>query len=253
MAQSNGDRYSLSGTVVNSESGEPIRNAVVTLFKTPTQQELVEYQAAVKATPGRLPFSGRSSLSGVSGEYQLTGLPDGHYVVNAQKPGFAVQFTAAGSQQVQVDLSASASNIVVKISPLGVIEGTVTDQNGEPVDSVKIEAYTARIEDGRRSISSNHNAICNDRGAFRIWGLEPGQYYLKATGRNGGTYLFLGPGSPRPSSWLSFVPVYAGGGRTFDSATPISIAAGTQARADIRIDLVPSATIRGVLENYTLH
>ena len=239
--------------MVSLTTGEPVRNAIVTVSKTPTPQEITEFQEAVKTGRPRLPFLNKSAFSGVSGEYQFTGLPEGQYVVNAQKPGFAARINAEGYQQVQVDLSASASNIVVKLAPLGVIEGTVTDQNGEPVDSVKIEAYTAQIMDGARSINSNHRAVCNDRGAFRIWGLEPGQYYLKATGRNGGTYLFLGQGTPRPSSWLSFVPVYAGGGRTFDSATPIAIVAGTQARADIRINLVPSATIRGLLENYTLH
>ena len=129
----------------------------------------------------------------------------------------------------------------------------MADQNGEPVDSVRIVAFTSVIVEGERSIDSNHNAVCDDRGHFRIWELEPGQYYLKATGRNGGTYLFLGQGTPRPSSWLSFVQVYAGGARTFDSATPIAIGAGTQARADFRLDLVPAATIRGTLENYTLH
>jgi hypothetical protein len=109
------------------------------------------------------------------------------------------------------------------------------------------------IAEGERSIISNHNAVCDDRGNFRIWNLEPGQYYLKATGRNGGTYLFVGQGTPRPSSWLSFVPVYAGGARTFDSAAPIAIGAGTQARADFRLNLTPAATIRGTIENYRLH
>jgi protocatechuate 3,4-dioxygenase beta subunit len=252
-AQSNGDRSSLSGTVVNLETGEPIRNALVTVSKSPTPQEVSEYQEAVKAGKPRLPFLSKSVLSGASGEYQFTDLPEGHYVVNAQKPGFAARFNVEGLQPVQVELTGSAGNFIVRLSPLGVIEGTVTDQNGEPVDSVKIEAYTARIEAGVRSITPNHSAICNDRGGFRIWGLEPGQYYLKAAGRNGGTYLFVGQATSRPSSWLSFVPLYAGGGRTFDSATAIAIAAGTQARADFRINLVPSATIRGALENYTLH
>jgi hypothetical protein len=253
MAQSNGDRYSLSGSVVNLTTGEPIRYAVVTVVRTPTPQEINEFRETVKTAPPRLPFLSKSVLSGVSGDYQFTGLPAGRYLVSAQKPGFVARFNMEGLPPVQVDLPGPASNLVVTLSPLGVIEGNVTDQNGEPVDSVKIEAYTVRIEAGVRSITSDHSAICNDRGGFRIWGLEPGQYYLKAAGRNSGTYLFLGQGTSRPSSWLSFVPVYAGGGRTFDSATPIAIAAGTQARADFRINLVPSATIRGVLENYTLH
>jgi hypothetical protein len=242
----NDGTYSLSGTVVNSETGEPLRNAVVTLAKTPTPQEMSEFQEAMKS--GRIPGVRKSALSGTSGEYQFTGLKEGQYMVNAQKPGYVRRFDVEG-QQGPIALSASISNITVKLAPLGVIESTVTDQNGEPIDSVKIEAYRRQIVDGARSISSNHSAVCNDRGAFRIWGLDPGQYYLKASGRNGGTYMFLGQGTPRPSSWLSFVPVYAGGARTLDSATPITIAAGTQARADFKLNLAPSATIRGIVEN----
>src|SRR5208283_453657 len=100
MAQSNGDRYSLSGTVVNSTTGEPIRNAIVMVSKTPTPQEINEFQEAVKTGPPRLPLLHKGVLSGVSGEYQFTGLPEGHYAVSAQKPGFAARFNEEGLQRV---------------------------------------------------------------------------------------------------------------------------------------------------------
>jgi hypothetical protein len=202
IAQSNGGTYSLSGIVVNSVTGEPVRNALVTVSKAPTPEEAGELHEL-----GRwVPILRKTALSGFNGDYQITGLPEGHYTVRAQKPGFASGFGPEQAQPVQVDVSAAVSNITVKLPPLGAIEGTVVDQNREPVDSVRIEAYTARIEDGERVIASNHSAVCDDRGKFRIWDLEPGQYYLKATGRNGGTYLFLGQGTPRPSSWLSSFP-----------------------------------------------
>jgi len=253
MAQSNKGSYSLSGSVVNSETGEPVRNAMVTLAKIPTPQEIGDYQETLKTAHFRLPVSPKSALSGIAGEYQFTGLAEGRYRVSAQKPGFSPMSTVEHREQGFIDLSASTDNITVRLAPLGVIEGTVVDQNGEPIDSVRIEAFISHIVDGERSIVSVHNATSDSRGAFRMWGLDPGQYYLKATGRNGGTYMFLGEGTPRPSSWLSFTPVYAGGARTLDSAAPITIAAGTQARADFRLELEPSLEIRGSLENYTPH
>jgi hypothetical protein len=171
--------------------------------------------------------------------------------VNAQKQGYA-RVAPIQAMQRPVDLSASVSNFAVRLIPNGAIEGTVTDQNGEPVGAVKIELFTSQIADGERSILSNHSTVCDDRGAFRIWDLMPGQYYVKATG-NGSTYMYVGAGTSRPSSWLSFVPVYFDGARTFDSATPVSIVAGANMHADVRLTLVPSAPIHGSLEGFTPH
>ena len=253
MAQSNGGTYSLSGTVVNSETGEPIRNSLVTLWKRLRPEELKEYQEMAKAGHLGGVNAPRTALSGATGDYQFTGLAEGRYRVTAQKPGFGPQVTAEDPEYGWLDLSAAASSVTVKLPPLGVIEGRVVDQDGEAIDSVRIEAFTSNIADGARSTTSVRTVVTNDCGLFRMWNLGPGQYYLKATGRGGGTYMYVGDGSSRPQPWLSFRPVYAGGARTLDSATPVTIGAGTQARADFLLTMEPSLRIRGSLENFTAH
>jgi hypothetical protein len=249
MAQPGEGKNTLSGIVVNSQTGEPIRKAVVTLARIPNAKELEEMQAG---RGNALPVGmNRNSVSGINGEYQFTNLPAGLYSVHATKPGYA-RVVPGEAVQEPVDLSASVGNFAVRLVPNAAIEGTVTDQNGDPVSGVKIELFTSQIADGERSILSNRSTVCDDRGGFRIWDLTPGQYYVKATG-NGSTFMYVGAGTSRPSSWLSFVPVYADGARAFDSATPVNLVAGENVRADFRLNLVPSAPIRGSLEGFTPH
>ena len=59
----------------------------------------------------------------------------------------------------------------------------------------------------------------------------------------------MGDATPYYSSWQSFTPVYFGGGRTLDSATPILIGSGSNAAADFHLNLEPAYRIRGTLAN----
>ncbi|MGH9694811.1 MAG: carboxypeptidase-like regulatory domain-containing protein, partial [Bryobacteraceae bacterium] len=62
----NGQRYSLSGTVVNSATGEPVPHALVQFF-----------------------LSGvHVALSGPDGRFRFDNLPGGAATMSAQKPGF---------------------------------------------------------------------------------------------------------------------------------------------------------------------
>ncbi len=47
-------------------------------------------------------------------------------------------------------LENSREGVRLRLSPLGVIEGKVVDQDGEPVGGVNIVAVTRAVQDGRR-------------------------------------------------------------------------------------------------------
>ena len=149
----------------------------------------------------------------------------------------------------QFDLTASVSGVELKLSPLGIIEGKVVDQNDEPLRGVNILALQVQINDGQRDTNAPRSVATDDRGVYRLWNLQPGRYYIKAAGKSGGTYRYVGDGTPYYSSWQSFTPVYFGGGQTLDSATPILIEAGAKAAADFHLNLEPAYRIRGTLAN----
>ena len=78
MALSAQGDNSLSGTVRNSVTGEPIKGAMISLSKVPEQTEGPAHPEV------------RTTIAGSSGEYSFTGLSKGQYFLQARKPGFVV-------------------------------------------------------------------------------------------------------------------------------------------------------------------
>jgi len=123
----------------------------------------------------------------------------------------------------------------------------VVDQDGEPLRGVNIVALQVQIEDGIKYTNSVRSVATDDRGMYRMWNLNPGEYFLKAAGKSGGTTRYVGESSPYYSSWQGFAPVYFGGAKTLDSARAIQIGAGGKASADFALALEPAFKIRGTL------
>ncbi len=244
MAQGQTGPYSISGIVSNSATGEPVKNALVTLnFQFMPRPE----GGATARAP--IPLRGPvSTLSGVGGDFVFSSLPEGRYSLAAQKPGFTFEPSPTPGM---ITLNSSLTNASLKLSPLGVIEGKVIDREGEVVPGVNVVAISVNIVDGMRITKSQRSVSTNDVGGYRLWNLQRGKYYIKAAGRSGGTFNYIGDGTPAYDSSLgTFPPVYSGGAQDLDSATPVTIGPGTRARADIDVTREPSVRIRGVLSNF---
>ena len=236
--------YSVTGVVLNTQTGEPVKYALVTLMSfqqfDPSQPEnSSKIQTSIH----------RTTQTGGAGEFQFVGLPKAHYTVSAQKPGFNAGFSPETRGSRQVEVTASVSGVQLKLSPLGSIEGKVVDQDDEPLRGVNIVALQMQINDGLRETHSLRSVATDDRGVYRLWNLAPGKYYIEAAGKSGGTYRYVGDGTPYYSSWQSFTPVYFGGGHTLDSAASIQIEVGSKALAHFRLDIEPAFKIRGMLGN----
>jgi uncharacterized protein (DUF2141 family) len=237
-AQEAGD-LSLSGTVVNSKTGDPIRRALVRL------------DGFAKSPAQKLTGMPRTAFTDSIGGFRFVGLPAGTYTVSGDKP----QFTMTNGEDlrksmVEVELSAPVGNIQVRLAPLGVISGTVTDIFGEPVRRANVIAFSTQVEDGSRKIRRGRTVATDDMGTFRLWNLAPGKYYVKANAQNGGVYYFTGDTVPGLRRSETIVPTYAGGGTTLETATPIAIEEGSDVRTDIRVGFTAGFRIRGTLTNY---
>jgi len=62
----------------------------------------------------------------------------------------------------------------------GVISGAVRFTDAEPAIGVPVELYREYFYRGRHGYSKAGRAVSDDRGAYRIYGLAPGNYYLVA-------------------------------------------------------------------------
>jgi hypothetical protein len=92
-----------------------------------------------------------------------------------------------------------------------VITGRVTDQFGEPIVGVRISAERVRDAEGKSATSAvslnawNASRLTDDRGVYRIFGLEAGAYVV---GVNGSTLIngFSGPGRREVPSYSPSSP-----------------------------------------------
>jgi hypothetical protein len=226
---SNG-QFIIAGRVIDATTGAPVARALVT------------------ADGGNTVTRGGSVLTEANGSFRIESLPEGGYVVSVRKPGFVVD--PDDQPIVNFTLGPSRNDLILRLSPLGAVEGTVRNADGDPMEWITVQALRYSVVRGRRLTTLDRSVTTDDRGRYRLWNLEPGRYLLRVSGRGGTTYtLVSGRSSDRDRE--SFLPVYFGGSEAAVGATPITIAPGHQARADFSLVASPAFVLRGSLANFT--
>lgn len=225
QSPSNGPREqsrtgTITGRVVN-ESGQPLQNVIIHLRSGgPTEP--------TQTTTNR---DGVFKVSGVEGQsYEITAFLPAH----TSKPREATDGPAP-----RYRVGDSVSLVLIKG---GVITGTVTRPNGDPVVAINVRARMIRDPNGR-SVNSNNTSYevaTDDRGVYRIYGLLPGTYIVAADGRtdHSGTGV---------NGFAGDAATYAPSA-TRETAAEISVRAGEEIRnIDIRYRGERGRTISGTV------
>ena len=131
---------------------------------------------------------GRSTTTDETGRFAFSALPEGRFNLSASKPGHVsgtygqrqpgrpgTPIQLADGQRLQVQL---------QITRGGVITGTVLDENAEAIPGTPVRALRYVMQSGQRTLQSAGNGQTDDRGVYRIYGLQPGEYIVFATPRN---------------------------------------------------------------------
>jgi len=155
----------IRGTVVEHSTGKPLARTQVVL-------------APVPGTPGPT----QSLRTNTWGSFEFTALPAGAYILSASRRGFPpVQYgqknwRAAGAP---IPLAEDQSTFVtVRMPRYGGITGTVVDENDVGMPEHEVVAYR-----NTRPPRLAGRAVADDRGIFRIPGLDPGRYLVRTVGR----------------------------------------------------------------------
>ena len=128
-----------------------------------------------------------STTSGADGYYRLPEVPRQRIILSASRAGFyTLSLAGRSGPQVLFDCSkgCDAMEIDFELARGAVLSGVVTDELGEPVEQARISlAEVAGLE----RVSARSVAATDDRGFFRMSGLEPGNYAVTAQRTAGGT------------------------------------------------------------------
>ncbi len=197
----------IHGTVVDSKTGQPLKGAEVSL-RTFSQASRGESNSAV---------------SDAEGHFSFDNLAAGRYRVTASRNGYVAREPRAGGVQRAGMISLSAGqhldSITLRLVPSAVVAGRVTSEGDEPVPNVLMQAMKYTYQGDKRTLSDAGTSNTNDRGEYRIWGLPPGKYYLRATHPRAGTV--------RPGSQV-YVPVFYPGVTDLSRTQAIELHAGDE-------------------------
>jgi Carboxypeptidase regulatory-like domain len=222
----------IRGHVVAADSGLPLRKAQVRVVP-------MEPGAGASAA-SREP---RSATTDADGKYELTGLAAGRYSITAFKTAY-VNVTWGQSQTgvpgkpLEVHPGEVVDRLDFSLPRGAVFTGRVVDEYGEPLSNVQVSVVQARVINGRRELTPMNSGSTDDLGEFRIFGVLPAQYYVKATWRRTGM-----PADPTSADRTGYPETFFPGTVNVDEAQRFTVRAG-QTIADLAIALSPVATAR---------
>lgn len=150
------------GKVTSSSTGDPLHRVQVTLIGAPT----------------------RPAVTDTRGEFEIAGVPPGRYTIAARRSGYlAVQYGQRGPGQPGRPITVApqaTERIDFSLVRGGTLAGTISDDVGSEAPGVRVEAIEFKYVRGRRIPVQAAVAITNDLGQFRLSGLPPGPYLLRA-------------------------------------------------------------------------
>jgi hypothetical protein len=135
--------------------------------------------------------SSRTTTTDAAGLYELTGIAAGEYRVRATRTGFPpVEYGQSTALQqgriVRVQQGARVQGIDVMLPRGSAVSGSIVDAWGEPMEDVDVTVLQVQHVDGRVRLvpaSGVRSRSTDDRGAYRLYGLLPGAYYVLASDR----------------------------------------------------------------------
>ena len=167
----------IRGQVVASETGAGLRNVQVRL------------------TGGGL-REGRTAGTDGEGRYDIDSLPAGRYTLTASKTGFVTlsygqRRPFESGRPVEVADKQTMEQVDFALPRGGVIVVRVTDEFGDPMSGVRVQAERYRFLQGQRSLGSvgsggsPFGGGTDDRGEMRLYGMPPGEYFVSAGSGSG--------------------------------------------------------------------
>jgi hypothetical protein len=156
--------------VVSVQGGGPLRRARVNL----TAPEL---------------RGGRTTMTGDQGEYTFSALPAGRYTITASKPSyidtrFGAKKPGRPGTPVQLAAGGKVERANIALPKGGVITGVVVDDAGEPAPRTQVRVMKYIMSTGEKTLQQAGSDQTDDRGMYRIYGLQPGDYLVSAVPPN---------------------------------------------------------------------
>lgn len=240
----------IRGRVVSATTGTAVRRASISAVYIP--------ERGVEA--------GRNTQTDDNGVFEFRGLAAGRWTLRASKTGYIDQQFGQRSAFATTDpiVLSEGQQLVAdfRLSRGGAIAGRVVDEFGDPLAGANVTALRIqRTAQGSRTTRTGISVPSDDNGAYRIYNLPPGQYYVSLNDPSAARMIALSPGGDPGSSLQaelinisgqvtlnngerrSYAPTYYPGTVTLADAQRITLGLGEE-QSGINLSVVPARAAR---------
>ena len=197
----------------------------------------------------------RGTTPHAAGRDEFSELPPGRYSVNVVKGGYVTleygqrRPFEPGTPVILGD-GQTLPSINVALPRGSVIAGRVTDEFGEPIARVQVQALRYIYgPDGQRRPLPAAGAQTDDLGQFRVFGLMPGDYIVSASGRDTLSLSFGAPNSADTGE--SYVTSYHPGTANINEAQSVTTTLGQETTLQFALTAARMSRVGGVVTDST--
>ncbi|OFW00592.1 MAG: hypothetical protein A3I61_07870 [Acidobacteria bacterium RIFCSPLOWO2_02_FULL_68_18] len=216
------------GRVQTSDTGAPLRRAQIRAV-SPGSRET------------------RLVTTDAEGRFELRDLPAGRWELTASKGGYVtMRYGQRRPFEAGRPIELADGQLLQQVNfalPRGaVIAGRVLDEFGEPVAGARVQALRYQLSQGTRRLApSGMFAQTDDTGAFRLYGLMPGEYYVSA--------MLRALPADDTADATGYAPTYYPGTGSVTEAQPVALGVSEEATIAFALQAVRTARISGTVVN----
>src|SRR5580700_8912851 len=223
----------------------------------PVKKALIELIAESQSDGGNY-----TALTGADGGFRIENILPGRYRLFVERTGYQEvdkHRKRSDGRVLTLGAGQELKDLVIRLQAAAVVEGRVTDEDGDPMAEAQVALLRQTFVAGRSHWEQVGAERTNDLGDYRIAGLAAGNYFISVTPppdfrsliettgnapapRNGAA----GSEKPAPAAYQT---TYYLGTRDRGQAEPIQLHAGDDFPANFSLTPSPTLTIRGSVVN----
>jgi hypothetical protein len=236
----------VDGQVLDSVKSVPVAGAVVTIYNLHAYRVdgTIATQGAGVRAPEQVPDENPQSVtSDDDGRFSFTGLEPGIYVMGAVKEAYLrsryMTPDPAIGGSIRLEPGTAVHNLPIRLRPQSVLAGHIR-AGGAPLAGARVSVGKFFMGQEGRALSMQASGVTNERGEYRITGLEPDEYYVRAEPH-------LRQPDPEGGALVSMVSFYPGA-ETIGDAHPVKLSEGQHLEdVDMTLPQRQGAGIRGTI------
>jgi len=220
----------LRGRILTADTGTPVRRAQVRAILAGSRDT-------------------RLVTTDAQGTFEFRDLPAGRWEITASKAGFVtMRFGQLRPFEAGRPIELADAQVMERVNfslPRGAaITGRVLDEFGDPVAGARVQALRYQLVQGTRRLAPiGIMAQSDDTGAFRLFGLMPGDYYVSA--------MLRALPVDDPDEVTGYAPTYYPGTGSVTEAQPVPLAVAEEASISFALMPVRTARVSGNVLNST--